>query len=134
MTPLPDDVAKIIRLWTAQARDQFTSIRQTIHLVADRAEVGDLLETLKWGQPSWLPAKPRIGTTLRCNWVPALPHRLSLYVHCQTNLVETIKTIYPSAFEYEGSRALHIDLNAPPPEQVIDHCALLTLSYHRKTT
>ncbi|WP_187428632.1 hypothetical protein ROLI_012720 [Roseobacter fucihabitans] len=59
--------------------------------------------------------------------------RLSLYVNCRTNLLETLRTIYPTQFDYEVARALHIDLKNPMPMDAIEHCALLTLKYHRAT-
>ncbi|MEX0281761.1 MAG: DUF1801 domain-containing protein [Arenibacterium sp.] len=93
-----------------------------------------LLESLKWGQPSWLPDRPRIGSTLRVGWSEAHPNRISLYVHCQTTLAETMRDLYPDSFTYEGNRALHLDLTAPLPEQAIAHCATLPLTYHRRAT
>ncbi len=133
MPTLPDDINVHIIRWSARAQAHFTALRQIVHNVARRAEIGTLTETLKWGQPSWLPATPRVGSTLRCDWHETAPDRLSLYVHCQTTLAETMHTLYPDAFTYEGNRALHIALDHPLPEAAIDHCALLTLTYHRKS-
>lgn len=44
-----------------------------------------------------------------------------------------MKSLYPDAFTYAGNRALHMALDAPIPQDAIDHCAFLTLTYHRKT-
>lgn len=133
MPELPEDISAQVTQWPAPAQAQFTALRKIVHNVARRAEIGALTETLKWGQPSWLPTRPRIGSTLRCDWHETAPQRLSLYVHCQTTLAETMRTLYPDAFAYEGNRVLHIALDAPLPEAAIDHCALLTLTYHRKS-
>ncbi|WP_159974415.1 DUF1801 domain-containing protein [Roseobacter cerasinus] len=133
MPDLPDDIQTQVKKWPAPAQAHFTALRGIVHEVAQRAEIGGLTETLKWGQPSWLPTRPRIGSTLRCDWHETAPQRLSLYVHCQTTLAETMRTLYPGAFAYEGNRALHLALDAPLPEATIDHCALLTLTYHRKS-
>lgn len=78
MPPLPNDIATAIALWSESARHRFAQLRGIVLNVADRAEVGALTETLKWGQPAWLPTRPRIGTTLRCDWQTATPDRLSL--------------------------------------------------------
>lgn len=133
MHPLPDDIDAVIGKWSAPARIRFTALRKTLHDVAARAEVGELTEALKWGQPSWLPAKPRVGSTLRCGWHASDPERFNLYVHCQTTLVETMRTLYPKAFDYDGQRALRMSLTDPAPMEAMEHCALLTLTYHRKT-
>ncbi|WP_299499131.1 hypothetical protein [uncultured Roseobacter sp.] len=132
MSPIPRDIAEKTASWPVPARDLFCRIRETVHDAAARAEIGPLTETLKWGQPSWLPRKPRIGTTLRCGWDPDTPEQFSLYVHCQTTLIETMKTLYPNAFEYDGNRAMRMPLNGPSSLHAIDHCAFLTLTYHRK--
>lgn len=133
MPPLPDTIHARISKWPAPAQARFGDVRATIHAVADRAGIGAVTETLKWGQPSWLPATPRVGSTLRCDWHERAPSRLSLYVHCQTTLAETMRLLYPIAFAYESNRALHMALDQPMPHDALDHCAFLTLTYHRKT-
>ena len=133
MPPLPDDITSCLARWPNRAQTAFATLRETVLTAARHAQIGEVIETLKWGQPSWRPAKPGIGSTLRCNWHPATPDRLSLYVHCQTNLLDTMRGLYPASFAYEGNRALHMSLSAPAPRPVVEHCALLTLTYHRKT-
>ncbi|MEM9576111.1 MAG: DUF1801 domain-containing protein [Pseudomonadota bacterium] len=128
------EVQGCVKAWPENARNQFAAIRAIVFDAASRADVGPLIETLKWGQPAWLPERKRVGSTLRCCWSPARPAVISLYVHCGTTLIETMKTLYPAPFEYEGNRALHMALDAPLPCDAIDHCALLTLTYHRKAT
>jgi hypothetical protein len=118
--------------WSPPAQDHFTTLRRIVWTVAERAEIGGLEEALKWGQPAWLPQRRNIGTTLRCNWQAAQPDRFSLFVPCSTSLVETIKTLYPKSFTFEGQRGLHLTLDHPLPLDVVDHCAFLTLTYHRK--
>lgn len=132
--PLPKAIETCIAPWSEQAQRAFQGVRQVVVTVAARTTIGDLTETLKWGHPAWLPRTPGIGSTLRCNWNAKTPDRLSLYVHCQTTLVDTLRLLYPDTFTYEGNRALHMSLDAPLPYDAIDHCAVLTLTYHRKTT
>lgn len=129
---LPPAFQQTVDTWPAPARSGFAAIRKIILDTANDIPDLTILETLKWGQPSWLPDRPRIGSTLRANWSPDAPDRLSLFVHCQTTLAATLRDLYPDAFTYDGKRALHIDLAAPLPEQAIAHCAELTLTYHRK--
>ena len=130
--PAHSDIKATLAHWPRSARQQFDTIRDIVFTVAVRADVGLLIEALKWGQPAWLPERKRIGSTLRCAWGSSRPDQISLYLNCNTTLVETMRTIYPDAFEYEGRRGLHMPLAKELPLDAIDHCALLTLTYHRK--
>ncbi|WP_300031186.1 hypothetical protein [uncultured Roseobacter sp.] len=119
--------------WPAPARRAFEDIRTTVLDAA--SEVPDLrvVETLKWGEPSWLPENRRTGSTLRAAWKPALPDQISLFVNCNSAISATILEIYPTAFVYGRNRALRMPLSAPLPTEAIAHCAVLTLTWHRKT-
>ena len=101
------------------------------HDVAEKAGAGPLDETLKWGQPSWRPMKPRTGSTLRIDWSPKYPSRLSLYVDCKTDLAARMQMLYPDLPENDGQRHLAVALDAPLPEQAIAHLADMTFTYHR---
>ena len=105
--------------------------RVLFHEVAAHADVGALDETLKWGQPSWRPSKPRTGSTLRMDWTPKFPDRLSLFVDCKTDLAARMQDMYPGLPANDGQRHLAVDLNAPLPKQAIRHLADMTFTYHR---
>jgi len=66
--------------------------------------VGPLTEALRCGQPSYLTATSRSGTTIRLGWNRLRPHAYSMYVHCRTNLVNTFDTLYPDVFQLIGNR------------------------------
>lgn len=132
-TQFPPTFHKATADWPQQAQARFAELRDIIQQTADSIPDLTVVETLKWGQPSWLPDRPRIGSTLRAAWSEHKPDHLTLFVHCQTTLATTMRELYPDAFEFEGNRALHIPLTAPLPAQAIAHCADLTLTYHRKT-
>lgn len=130
--PLPDTFQTCVQTWPDKAQKAFSSIREIVLSVATRAEIGPLDETLKWGQPAWRPQRARTGSTLRCSWGANHPERISLYVNCNTTLADRLRSLHPNAFAFEGQRALHLPLNSALPEDAIDHCAFLTLTYHRK--
>lgn len=131
--PLDKAVLKCISQWPEPARRSFSTIRHIVLDVASRTGVGTLEETLKWGQPSWLPRKKGVGATLRCNWSAKRPDHISLFVHCGSRIIEMIQPLYPTSFQYEGQRGLHMVLDDPLPIDAIDHCVALTLTYHRKS-
>lgn len=96
------------------------------------AGVGALVETLKWGQPAYLPARPRIGSTIRIDAVKRLPARYALFVHCQTTLMASFRERYPDAFAFEGNRALVFARGAALPRAALKHCIALALTYHAR--
>ncbi len=66
--------------------------------------MGNIDETLKWGQPAYLTHQSKSGTTLRLG-VPA-PKKIALFVHCQTTLISEFQALFPDEFTYDGNRAI----------------------------
>jgi hypothetical protein len=97
---------------------------------AETPGVGDLVETLKWGEPAYLPRKARTGTTIRINGVKRSPDRYGAYFNCNTTLLQTFRMIYPQAFTFEGERALIFSVQDDLPEAAVRHCVALALTYH----
>ena len=81
-------------------------------LILDTAKttkgVGAIEEALKWGQPSYLTSESKSGSTIRIDQVKAVPGQYAVYFHCQTNLVETFRELYPD-LKYSGNRAILLD-------------------------
>ena len=57
--------------------------------------VGALEEALKWGQVSYLTSESKSGSTVRIDRVKSAEDQVAVYFHCQTNLVETFRELYP---------------------------------------
>ncbi len=133
MTALPPNVAATIAAWPEAAQKTFLAIRTILfHAAADQSVVGPLTETLKWGEPAYLTAASKSGTTVRLAWKPATPAHLSVLLNCRTTLIEKLRTIYPTTFHYQGTRAALVALDAPLPEVALDHLARLAQTYHRR--
>jgi hypothetical protein len=102
-------------------------------LVFDTAKttkgVGALEETLKWGQPSYLTPETRSGSTVRIDRVKTSDDQVAVYFHCQTDLVETFRELYPK-LSFSGNRAILLDAKAKLPEAELRHCVALALTYH----
>lgn len=131
MENAPTALTARIADWPVKARNTLWQCREIFETVAKQAAVGTLDETLKWGQPSWRPTKPRTGSTLRMDWNPKFPDQLSLFVDCKTDLAARMQTLYPHLSENDGQRHLAISLDAPLPVQAITHLADMTFTYHR---
>ncbi|MEP3947552.1 hypothetical protein [Ascidiaceihabitans sp.] len=130
MQPLAPNLTAILQRWPTAAQNHFNDLRTIVHSAAKDADV-DLLETTKWNEPAWLPSKPRIGSTLRSCWHPKHADALGLFLNCNSTLPETMRTLYPDTFTFEGKRSIWLPLDAPLPEDPLHHCATLTLTYHR---
>lgn len=96
-------------------------LRALILTVADDLpQTGGIVETLKWGQPSYLPKRPRVGTTVRIGCPKT--GGLGLYVPCSTTLIEDFRTVAPVHFVFDGKRGVVF-----PDGRVKDHDALAVL-------
>ena len=93
----------------------------------DLDEIGELVETTKWGQQSFLPSRPRVGTTIRIDQPDEAS--VALYVHCQTSLVDTFRTLFPE-LDYLGERGIRFRANEPLPGEEIRVCVTAALLYH----
>ena len=131
MENAPAPLTAYVATWSAAAQDHLWACRTLFHIIAAEADTGPLDETLKWGQPSWRPQKPRTGATLRMDWAAKTPNRLSFYVDCKTDLAARMRDIYPDLPVNDGQRHLGIDLAQPLPEQALSHLAEMTFTYHR---
>ena len=91
--------------------------------------VGALEEALKWGQPSYLTPDTKSGSTIRIDQVKSSAGQYAVYFHCQTDLVETFRELYPE-LSFSGNRAILLDAADKLPEAKLRHCVALALTYH----
>ena len=108
----------------------FEDLRSLIFVTARETEgVGDLSECLKWGEPSFTPARPRIGSSVR------LANRddgtVALLFICHTKLVDRFRELYPDSFTFEGNRALVFKPGDAIPAAETKHCIAMALTYFR---
>ena len=131
MTVPPSDVAARLHAAPPAARDRLMAIRALIFAAAKAEDVGPLEETLKWGEPAYLPRRPRIGTTLRLGWSDADPVSVALFVPCQTRLIDLYRARFPEGFHYDGNRAVRMSVDATMREAEVQQMAAMALTYHR---
>lgn len=108
-------------------------LRQMIFDVASETnEVGEIKETLKWGQPSYITFAPKSGTTIRIDRVKNGTADYALYVHCQTSLIDSFRMNFGDTFSYEGNRAILFFINQDVPTEALRECIKMALTYHLK--
>lgn len=103
------------------------SVRDVILLVASDHHILDIQETLKWGEPSYA---TKLGSTVRFDWKAKHPYQFCIYFNCKTSLIETFKELYGDTFQFEGNRAIVLNIEGNVPWQPLKHCISLSLRYH----
>jgi len=132
-------VAAVFAGYPAPTKARLLELRRLIlETAANTPGVGALTETLKWGQPSYLTAETRSGSTIRIDRVKPKAgddgERYALYVHCQTTLVSTFRQLYRDELTFGGNRSILLDARRPLPKTALRHCIALALTYHRDGT
>jgi Domain of unknown function (DU1801) len=113
-----------------EARKKLLLLRELVFRTAESTDgVGELEESLKWGEPAYA-TKSKAGSTVRMDWKRKSPHRCAMYFHCQTNLIEMFRTLFPNDFKYEGNRALIFEISDKVPEDALAFCIAASLRYH----
>lgn len=126
-------VSSVFDRYPAHVRGMLLRVRTLIFEAGAAQEgVGRIDETLKWGQPAYLTPQTGSGSTVRIDAVRDDPDGFAVYFHCQTDLVETFRRLYPDRFSFEGNRALRFNANDALPEDELRHCIGLTLTYHQR--
>ena len=125
-------VAKAFEAYPPSIRRKLLALRALILKTAASTQgVGELEETLKWGEPAYLTSESKIGSTIRINWKKSAPGKYAIYFNCQTSLVETFKTLFPREFEFEGNRAIVFSESSAVPTDALAFCIRAALTYHR---
>jgi len=126
------DVEQVFGGYSPGVRPKLMQLRLLIFDTAAATDgVGDLVETLKWGQPSYQPRRPNIGTPVRIGEIKGAPARIGLFVHCQTTLISTYRELYGEVLTFEGKRCIVLEMEDTLPVEALRHCIRLALTYHR---
>ncbi|WP_062060764.1 DUF1801 domain-containing protein [Cellvibrio sp. OA-2007] len=121
-------VADVFNNYPSEMRKKLLFLRALIFEAAADLDVGEVEETLKWGEPSYIVKQ---GSTIRMDWKPRDPEHYALYFNCKTTLVETFEALYGNLFCYEGNRAIIFARLELVPVKQLKHCIALSLQYHR---
>jgi hypothetical protein len=125
-------VAQAFEAYPPNMRRKLLALRELIFKTAEATDgVGEIEETLKWGEPAYLTSQTGSGSTLRIAWKASKPSEYAMYFNCQTSLVETFKTMFPGEFKFEGNRAIVFNGSEPIPKDALTFCISTALTYHR---
>lgn len=128
-------VAKVFDAYPPAMRRKLFALRKLIFATAAATQgVGELEETLKWGEPAYATSLSKSGSAVRIDWKKSKPSQYAMYFHCKTNLVATFRTLFPSEFTFEGNRAIVFDETDIVPNVSLAFCIAAALTYHRRRT
>ena len=104
-------------------------IRELIYSAANSIpEVGELNESLKWGQPTYSTVKTKTGSPIRLDRFGT--DRIAVLFHCQTSLIENFGLLFYDVLEFSGNRAIVMNPNGELPINELTMCIELALTYH----
>lgn len=125
------DVARAFDALAPAARRQLMAVRALIFDVAARSDgVGPLTETLKWGEPAYLTAQSRSGSTIRLGCPKSQPGHCAVYFTCNTDLVDTFRSLFPQELRFEGKRAIVFAPDERIDKPALALCIGAALTYH----
>jgi hypothetical protein len=123
-------VAAVFDAYPESVRLKLLALRKLIFDTAAKTNgVGELEETLKWGQPSYLTSGTKSGSTIRIAGIRGDDMRYAVYFTCHTNLVERFRQFYRDTLRFEGNRSIVLDVKEPLPAAELGHCIALALTY-----
>ncbi len=111
-----------------KVKEALLGIRTLILEVAEQQGLGDVEETLKWGEPSYVIKE---GSTIRYDWKEKTPEQYYIFFNCKTKLVDTFRELYSSELTFQDNRAIVLNINEKIPKNVIRHCIELSLNYKK---
>lgn len=129
-TPFHDDAVRAkYESYCEHHLSAMLALRERVYAAASaHIASGDLVESLKWGQPSFNIVKPKSGTTLRADINKA--DGVSLYFTCTSGLVDKFRALYDDELTFVGNRELRLD---GADTGAVDHCIAMALTHSAKS-
>ena len=126
-------VAQVFEAYPPGVRRKLLALRELIFRTAAATEgVGDLQETIKWGEPAYVTARTGSGSTVRIDWKKSSPDDYAIYFHCRTNLVESFRELFAGKLRFAGNRAIVFSRADALPSDAVASCIAAALTYHRR--
>jgi len=129
--PPSGGIADAFQTFQPPIRKRLLCLRQLIYETAVQTpQIGQISETLKWGQPSYAPVKAHIGSSIRLGMLKNAAGQCALFFICHTNLVDQFRERYADVLRFEGNRAIVINAGGALPGEPLKHCIAMALTYH----
>ena len=123
------EVELVFSRYPEGVRDKMLALRALILETAKELdEVGNIGETLKWGEPSYV---TKFGSTLRMDWKAKTPNQYAMYFKCTSRLVETFRDVFKDKFNFDANRAIIFQMEDEIPRNELKKCIMAALTYHK---
>lgn len=104
-------------------------LRELVFEVAmDTPQAGEVEETLKWGQPSFITPKTKSGSTLRIGVTKS--GDTGLYAHCGTSIISDYAATFPGDDRIDGNRGVLFSTADDIAKDRLRHLIRHGLTYH----
>lgn len=124
------NVSRVFDRYPPDVRRQLLRLRKIILATAAATPgVGKIEETLRWGEVAYVTTETGSGSAVRIGWKRTKPGQYAMYFHCQTNLVETFRAMFPKTLQFEGNRALLFGLKNRIPVRDVAYCVAAAFTY-----
>ncbi len=131
-TEINPSVAAVFDSYPQKIKTKLLFLRLLIFDTASSIEsVGEIEETLKWGEPSYLTPESKSGSTIRIAWKKSKPDQYSIYFKCTANIVPALKEKFAEKFNFGGNRGIDFNITDQIPIEELKLCIALALTYHR---
>lgn len=125
------DVKSAFDSFPKDARTRLMEIRDLIFKCAASDDaIGELTETLKWGEPAYLTEQTGSGSTIRLGFKESQPESVGVYFNCQTTIINDIQQRYADKFTCKDNRVLLLPVKQPVPAEELSECMNIALKYH----
>ena len=126
---MPDESGKLAD-HAGPPRADWIRLRQSVlDTAAQNPAIGPIDESIKWGEPSFTPAKRGIGSSVRI--APCKDGKIAMNFICHTGLVDRFREIYGDKLAFEGNRTIIVDPAKPLQKEELGHCIAMALTYFR---
>jgi hypothetical protein len=110
-------------------RVRLMELRKLVFQIANELDLGEVDESLKWGEPSY---SVKTGSPLRMDWKLKFPTNYYIFFNCKTKLVDTFRELHGDEVMFQGNRAIVLSLSKPMPQKIIKSCLELALTYQQR--
>ncbi len=125
------EVATVFDSYPQKIKTKLLFLRQLIFETATSLEgIGELEETLKWGEPSYLTPRTKSGSTIRIGREKKTEADFAIYFKCRTSLVASFRERYENVFRFEGNRAILFNVDDVIPVRELSDCIAMALTYN----
>ncbi len=118
--------------WDAKTKSgkRMQELHALILRLADEIDgVGEIEQSIKWGQASYAALRPKSGTPLRID-SDEDAGIYSLFVPCSTSLISDFRENHSGMFDYYGQREIRLKLDEPLPETELTLFISAALTYY----